>query len=263
MVQVRGVEQLQTPVGLELFITVLRMQMALSNIHSKLDTPAWLLRLAPEALNCCFPRDPALDIFFLYPRRVSTLRDSIRVGQPDSVIDEALGLDTALVEWALSLDSRWQYKVLPVTSDDQGCYGDYYHIYPDHVASLLWSNYRCIRLAIHAIICELCEELPSHRDAESDKRSNFRRLASQSARVQKQLAEDMCASVPTNIITDGSRFTGGMALRFIWPLFTVANCEGSSAEIRSWITRCLEKIGEELGIQQASAMARILREGDL
>jgi hypothetical protein len=27
MVQVRGVEQLQTPVGLELFITVLRMQM--------------------------------------------------------------------------------------------------------------------------------------------------------------------------------------------------------------------------------------------
>jgi hypothetical protein len=27
MVQMRGVEQLQTPVGLELFITVLRMQM--------------------------------------------------------------------------------------------------------------------------------------------------------------------------------------------------------------------------------------------
>ncbi|KAJ5901618.1 hypothetical protein N7495_002146 [Penicillium taxi] len=52
---------------------------------------------------------------------------------------------------------------------------------------------------------------------------------------------------------------GGVTL--IWSLLIAANTGFASYELRKWITDCLDKIGHSMGINQALAMAHILRRG--
>ncbi|KAJ5970116.1 uncharacterized protein N7479_000034 [Penicillium vulpinum] len=52
---------------------------------------------------------------------------------------------------------------------------------------------------------------------------------------------------------------GGVTL--VWPLLIAANSGFASPQLRKWIIGCLEKIGHSMGINQALAMAQLLREG--
>jgi hypothetical protein len=47
----------------------------------------------------------------------------------------------------------------------------------------------------------------------------------------------------------------------MWPLLIAANSGLASNDLRQWITVCLEKIGYSMGINQALAMAQLLRKG--
>ncbi|CAI7630891.1 unnamed protein product [Penicillium glandicola] len=52
---------------------------------------------------------------------------------------------------------------------------------------------------------------------------------------------------------------GGVSL--VWPLLIAANSGFASPQLRKWIIGCLEKIGHSMGINQALAMAQLLRDG--
>ncbi|KAI1145917.1 hypothetical protein F4825DRAFT_224813 [Nemania diffusa] len=52
---------------------------------------------------------------------------------------------------------------------------------------------------------------------------------------------------------------GGFTL--MWPLLVAANSGVVASGLREWITTCLDKIGHSMGINQALAMAKLLREG--
>jgi hypothetical protein len=52
---------------------------------------------------------------------------------------------------------------------------------------------------------------------------------------------------------------GGVTL--VWPLLIAANSGFASRDMRKWITVCLDKIGHSMGINQALAMAQLLRDG--
>jgi hypothetical protein len=54
---------------------------------------------------------------------------------------------------------------------------------------------------------------------------------------------------------------GAGGLTLMWPLLIAANSGLASDELRRWITVCLEKIGYSMGINQALAMAQLLRKG--
>jgi hypothetical protein len=55
--------------------------------------------------------------------------------------------------------------------------------------------------------------------------------------------------------------TGAGGVTLVWPLLIAANSGLASLELRKWITRCLDKIGHSMGINQALAMAQLLRKG--
>ncbi|KAF3391370.1 hypothetical protein F1880_007677 [Penicillium rolfsii] len=55
--------------------------------------------------------------------------------------------------------------------------------------------------------------------------------------------------------------TGAGGLTLMWPLLIAANSGLASNDLRQWITVCLEKIGYSMGINQALAMAQLLRKG--
>lgn len=55
--------------------------------------------------------------------------------------------------------------------------------------------------------------------------------------------------------------TGAGGVTLVWPLLIAANTGLASYDLRKWITVCLDKIGYSMGINQALAMAQILRKG--
>lgn len=64
------------------------------------------------------------------------------------------------------------------------------------------------------------------------------------------------APLPPSFEVSGA---GGVTL--VWPLLIAANSGFASPELRKWIIGCLEKIGHSMGINQALAMAQLLRDG--
>ncbi|KAI1284226.1 hypothetical protein F5Y07DRAFT_349115 [Xylaria sp. FL0933] len=54
---------------------------------------------------------------------------------------------------------------------------------------------------------------------------------------------------------------GAGGLTLMWPLLVAANSGIVSKDLRDWIITCLDKIGHSMGINQALAMAKLLREG--
>ncbi|KAI0431168.1 hypothetical protein F5Y09DRAFT_305765 [Xylaria sp. FL1042] len=54
---------------------------------------------------------------------------------------------------------------------------------------------------------------------------------------------------------------GAGGLTLMWPLLVAANSGVASKELRDWVITCLDKIGHSMGINQALAMAKLLREG--
>ncbi|CAI7602415.1 unnamed protein product [Penicillium discolor] len=70
-------------------------------------------------------------------------------------------------------------------------------------------------------------------------------------------SENHCAApLPPSFEVSGA---GGVTL--VWPLLIAANSGFASLELRKWIIGCLEKIGHSMGINQALAMAQLLRDG--
>lgn len=55
--------------------------------------------------------------------------------------------------------------------------------------------------------------------------------------------------------------TGAGGVTLVWPLLIAANSGLASNELRKWITLCLDKIGHSMGLNQALAMAQLLRKG--
>lgn len=59
--------------------------------------------------------------------------------------------------------------------------------------------------------------------------------------------------------TDLFRISGAGGLTLVWPLLIAANSGLASPELRNWITGCFDKIGHSMGINQALAMGKLLR----
>lgn len=55
--------------------------------------------------------------------------------------------------------------------------------------------------------------------------------------------------------------TGAGGLTTMWPLLVAANSGVACDDLRKWITNCLDKIGHSMGINQALAMSKLIRDG--
>jgi hypothetical protein len=64
------------------------------------------------------------------------------------------------------------------------------------------------------------------------------------------------------LITPSSfQVTGAGGLTMMWPLLVAANSGVACGDLRKWITNSLDKIGHSMGINQALAMSKLIRDG--
>ncbi|KAL4910005.1 hypothetical protein BDW74DRAFT_46623 [Aspergillus multicolor] len=279
LLQLRGTEQFQDPVGLGLF-TQSRIPIVLGNFWLKRSTPSWLVQLSHEAsVYRGGEGTGSEDALFLLMTRVGDLCASLRNGpfiEPAKFVKRALELDADLNAWATSVEPSRRYIVVNVPEPLQGngkqgsscrsIYGDHYHIYPDTVISAWWNDYRFIRLLLHEVICWLACHLARKEDLEAGVRRTYAQTVANSKALSQQMAEDICASVPYHLgATETSPYedwdstrTGGV-IRLIWPLFVAAERDGATPETTGWIADTLFKIGYGVGIRQALVMSNLLR----
>ncbi|RFU30928.1 hypothetical protein B7463_g5409, partial [Scytalidium lignicola] len=265
----RGEEQLRNPRGLHLF-----RQNYTSPILSQLSLQASDLE---DGLSQFSDRLANVNI------HLSRLCADMEQGAiPDhrARIGVAMALDMELASWAASMPLSLMYNTISITatnsqktSTTRGAYGNFYHTYEDLYSSNLWNHWRGTRFIVQEIILQNIDYLNQGGRVHDDHLNSFEytNVVKHSETILKDLVADICASVPYYLsVTDdlaaadvnrheNKPLAAGYSL--LWPLFLVAKCRLSPPDLKKWVILSLEKIGHEIGINQASAMAQLLLHG--
>ena len=200
--------------------------------------------------------------------RLCNLRASIKDGlfvDEAEIINSVLAVDGDLAAWVRQIKVDWAYTAVKEMDKSEDTFEGQYHIYASFVNSSMWNNYRTIRILVNECLLYCLKRLPATSSFDEDERN---RLRLRSRTILDQMASDICASVPylfdigdvsnsRSPLAPARRSAGGFSL--LWPLYTAASMEGARRTMSFWIIRQLEKIGHGLGIQQALALARVLR----
>ncbi len=208
---------------------------------------------------------PAHRLSFIVAR-ISGLRAAVKdnaIIDTSSIVLSFLSIEAALAEWVTLLPPRWAYTTVDTTESDTH-YGRQHHVYEDIWIASVWNSYRCVRL-----LCN--EEILVHIGRLSSSLSlslgvDYSAQARMSRNLLNQLAADICISATFHLgqpkIEDG-RFLFECRSLFgfylLWPLFVAASVAGTPDPLRLWVIRVLDGIGRSMGIQQASALAEMLK----
>lgn len=207
--------------------------------------------------------------FFNILVQVSNLSAEIRANansessfrSPAPFIQKAFQLDIDLVSWVMSIHPASRYTIASVycnenkkdDSEYRSVYGESHHVYPNVEIASMWNNYRLTRIIIHEIIGNIYVRLLKPGGPSEDRLMALRSIA-----ISRQMAEDICASVPYHFNSED--VATGSVFRLIWPLYIASDCVGSSPPLKQWIAQTLEKIGHTMGIQQALTMSQLVKE---
>ncbi|PYI03110.1 hypothetical protein BO78DRAFT_400005 [Aspergillus sclerotiicarbonarius CBS 121057] len=266
LIEIRGTRQLKTPEGLHLF-TVLRSQIVIGRVYEGRYTSPILTHLTEEAQKYRSPDFQVLDQLGLAIIRVCNFCAAVKDGtltQPTEIIRSALDLDADLVSILLSVPDSWVYSTaeLPEFKQERtmhAVWGDKIHLYRNLTISTAWNKYRSTRLILHELIINTVHTCPLNIISHQERQT----LLDQSQKMSRQIVQDICASVPYHLGTSdrGSNPTISGGITIVWPLLVTATSRFASRDFREWVMSCLDGIGHYLGINQALASARLLRDG--
>jgi hypothetical protein len=280
LLELRGKQQLDTAVGRSLFSYLCAQIGNFSNLRRK-PIPSTILRLSE------FQTDIAKKLTAISARH-SILRAKIASypsGPPakctESIISEALSIAADLQSWHSNLPpDYYPTSTVKISSPTPDVFSDYYHTYSDVLTATFMNNYRVILILLHEIIlAQLSHVRSSPTDINEQNSFNYAPTPSYIAQIERQvkrsqnailnLIEQVCASVPffldyeycirtTHTLSEPHhpRAAGGNAV--MWPLYVCAQINFVQDPIRTWIIGRLNKIGADMGVQQAKVMAKIL-----
>ncbi|KAF4160219.1 hypothetical protein CNMCM6069_009290 [Aspergillus lentulus] len=225
-----------------------------------LELEGWVAPDIPVEANDDLPAVSLIEILLRFIR----LRASLSKGsdQPmSSALTEVLACEMQLEGWSTSLPAKFGYREKVSTDTSQYFYGRF-HLYEDVWASRILIHYLAGRLLVNELILHLASQCDT---------STERILQTTHARrTIIQMAVDICTAAasqplfPDYISLDGRDYTslnrnGAMpplsgVFMFMYPLAVAATATGVSDDLREWVLRTLDHIGQTMGIRQALLM---------
>lgn len=212
-----------------------------------------VLEWRPEAEGCKSERDLLKIIASL-----CTLRKDRKEQKKDTstILGLAASIDVNLADWVNDLP--WEYSYITRTkgrAEDLFC--GYYYVYKSARKAVIWNTYRCARILVNEIILLTLapDWTPQALDIEQCRASQA---------LINQLSIEICASVSFHLWGDYSKRSSGYTPRaaaghaLLWPLYLVG-AFGQPNPMRNWVIAQLDKIGNLMGIQQATSLANLLR----
>lgn len=131
---------------------------------------------------------------------------------------------------------------------------DHYHVYPNIGVIGAYNLYRVARILLNEITLNWCTRNPGWADVHVQRR--------QSETILARLNADICASVPFalgEVENGGSLPKVSMGIALVWPLYLAATMDGVQESTRAWVITRLDRLGHNLGIQQAVSLANVLK----
>ncbi len=165
----------------------------------------------------------------------------------------ALETDSDLANYVHTFPNWLQYTTKQCSFNDSVLF-DYYHVYPNTLVVGAYNLYRVARILTNEMILSWLRRNPEWDNVHVQSR--------QSETILARLNADICASVPFALgeVEGGEslpRASVGIAL--VWPLYLAATMDGAQESTRAWVITRLDKLGHELGIQQAVSLANVLK----
>ncbi|PWY90053.1 C6 finger domain protein [Aspergillus heteromorphus CBS 117.55] len=282
LLELRGVEQLQNDHGLRLFLQ-LRYQIIISCLQKDRRVPPSVLQCAKVAMFLRPQSEAYGDCLITIMGRLSNIRADIKekvLTDKKEILSAAYGIESELIAWLAALPQSFLYTTVEDTSSKPPSWGiqpynNRYHIYEDLWICHTWNQYRVARIMVSDMILTYIRQLNVGMAISPE-------LAAHRAQIRssaRQLAADICASVPYHFTDDAIRqatgqsgslslqmipfehgFVRGMIL--IWPLAIAGAVRHQSHSLHKWVLHCLQMIGSRMGIDQALAVMDILINGN-
>ncbi|RDK43167.1 C6 finger domain protein [Aspergillus phoenicis ATCC 13157] len=281
LLELRGVEQLQDPDGLQLFLQ-LRYQIIISCLQREAHVPDSVLHCVKVAMflrpHTVAYGDRLLNIM----GRLANLRADIKekiITDRKKMLESAYAVEAELMSWLTSLPDNFPYATIqdpwPTLNWGPKPYNNIYHVYTDFWICNSWNQYRVARIIISDLILTCIRELNAGSPLPADLVTH----TSQIRNTARQLASDVCASVPYYFTDSVFKLATGQAemssryeipsqqgfvrgLVLLWPLAMAAATRGLNHPLRRWVLDCLQLIGHGMGIDQALALIELLMTED-
>lgn len=181
--------------------------------------------------------------------------------------DECLALDSRFSTWEATRPAEFKPSVAgQVTLSPAGLqpgvgrWPGQVYTYLDHFVSGVWSVFYAVRLMLVSFINEVSHAIGDDTGV------------AESLRIGERVAEDMASLIPYHLvdnlqafvreqaattadIADYGKFLGGFLL--MHPLYTASTIKFLSDDLRGYFRRCLLWIGSEMGIAQATLLAKV------
>ncbi|PVH77619.1 hypothetical protein DL98DRAFT_495253 [Cadophora sp. DSE1049] len=267
LLQVRGKEQLSTPIGYRLFIH-LRTQI-ITNCLLRHATVPDIISEWSQDLDFETAEQAAATTLSNLAIRYCNLRASMTAfrdySDPDRIISTACALDAEYEMWARTCPIQYIYQTVTLSEGVDDIFSDYYHVYPSIWTGAIWNNYRSARILVNGLILDQLKYLYQTNPESSllweDHCFDQNQILA-STNTLLQLCHDICASVPyfLGYSHDSSGLRGqppkcvnGNLL--LWPLYTVGESGVISDVMRIWVAGRLQWITDVMGIRQAAPLA--------
>ncbi|KAL3459651.1 hypothetical protein BJX64DRAFT_264482 [Aspergillus heterothallicus] len=227
---------------------------------------------------CSYGRGKDLDSLLLRLRPIyhasqSLLSNSSSFSNPEELhllLGEAECLNTDLAEWQEAQTIKFKpttigtIKADPISSrfdPGVGYWPGRVDVYFDFYFATIWNISRTARCFLLDLIIRLCDILFNTPTPRSNQDEHLQDLLSQLsdliASIPYFLAEDVQAflrQTGTKAISNPGRTAGGLLL--MHPLYILTELPTVLPELREYFKRCLEWIGERMGIGQASLFSK-------
>jgi hypothetical protein len=262
LVKLRGPEQFMTEGGRRMYLQVFSSLM-ISCIQRGIAFPRDIVDLRSEAAKYMDTSSPQWEhsgVIADFTVFRAELREG-KVTDPRAVVERAKDLDRRLQETHRNLPGELRYETIVDTQRPEVVWDGYYHQYDNYWTAQVWNGMRVCRIILHECMLGQFNRVDRglvFTDAE---------IARESAgciTVLLEMQAGILASVPMHFAGRGGGARGskeemgllytGMGYFLLWPLYVVGIMEVTGEELRAWVVRRLEDLGD-MGVGQARVLA--------
>jgi hypothetical protein len=171
---------------------------------------------------------------------------------PAKIVERLLQIEADLTKWIEDLPPHWFFITKDADGSSACTFGGQLHAYHDMWISRIWSHYRWTRIVVHETIQQNISKMPVGWAL------NFASQQLESVAILRQMATDICVSVPFHLCHYNTQADKTLprpeiigAFDLLWPLTVVASSGYVSEDMYIWVVNLLEAIGHTMGIKQA------------
>ena len=193
--------------------------------------------------------------------------------------------ESELLTWRNEFHSRASYNIVRLDHPTEEVYANYYHQYQNVHQAISWNHWRSLRILVHEFLVTQISGLyyerymadfgprpqmstTAYKHTNMSEDFKYSALFRRSHRVLQAMPNDICASIPYYLSynTNKSPWDGvtspPVALArgnmLLWPLYMAGQMAAVDDSLRQWTVGRLRKIGDRMGIKQASMLANAL-----